>query len=354
LPDNPGGVDDRALHEALERFLGRKCGRPVRVENLAPLAGGASREMFGFDLHDGDASGVRELVLRMDPPPGRMQSDRAEEYRLLEIADQAGVRVPVVRWLGEASEGLGARFIVMDRVRGEAIARRLLRDDEYAQTRKALPADLARELARIHAIDPEDARLATVRARAPAGNDVRRFARFEIGRYRTLLDAADQGWPRPALSFAERWLHERAPTARRAALVHGDFRIGNVMFDERGLTAVLDWELAHVGDAMEDLGWLAVRAWRFGRDDLPAGGLCSREELWSAYEREAGASIDRSSALWWEVFGNWKWAIICVLQAASHKAGRYPNVELASLGRRVAEVEWELISLLEQVDARSA
>jgi aminoglycoside phosphotransferase (APT) family kinase protein len=347
-------VNDPELRAALESFLARKCGRAVRVEGFAPLAGGASREMFAFDLHGGADAAVRELVLRMDPAPGRMQSDRADEYRLLEAADAAGVRVPVVRWLGDAEDGLGARFIVMDRVRGDAIARRLLRDDAYARARAALPGDLARELARIHGIDLEDARLATLRARAPAGADAARFAHHEIDRYRTLLDAADQGWPRPALRFAERWLLARAPHARRPALVHGDFRIGNVMFDERGLTAVLDWELAHVGDAMEDLGWLAVRAWRFGRDELPVGGLCGREEFWAAYERESGASIDRGAASWWEVFGNWKWAIICVLQAASHKAGRYPNIELASLGRRVAEVEWELIARLEESDARSA
>jgi aminoglycoside phosphotransferase (APT) family kinase protein len=229
-----------------------------------------------------------------------------------------------------------------------------LRDDAYARARVALPGELARELACIHAIDVEDARLAELRARAPSDADPKRFARYEVARYRALIDAADGDWARPALRFAERWLLVRAPDARRAALVHGDFRIGNVMFDERGLTAVLDWELAHVGDALEDLGWLAVRAWRFGRDELAIGGLCSREELWSSYERESGVSIDHDSALWWEVFGNWKWAIICVLQAASHKTGRYPNIELASLGRRVAEVEWELIRLLEEVDARSA
>jgi aminoglycoside phosphotransferase (APT) family kinase protein len=347
-------MNDAEMRAALEQFLARRCGRAVRVEALAPLAGGASRDMFSFELHDADGAPPRELVLRMDPAPGRMQSDRSEEYRLLTLADEAGVRVPAPRWLGEAGDGLGVRFIVMDKVRGDAIARRLLRDDTYAATRLALPGDLARELARIHAIDANDPRLADLRARAPGGDDPTRFARHEVGRYRALLEAADQGWPRPALRFGERWLLAHAPAARRPALVHGDFRIGNVMFDERGLTAVLDWELAHVGDPMEDLGWLAVRAWRFGRDELAVGGLCAREDFWRAYERESGAPIERASAMWWEVFGNWKWAIICVLQAASHKAGSYPNVELASLGRRVAEVEWELISRLEETDARSS
>src|SRR3990172_8123379 len=111
-------MDDAELRAALEAFLARRCGRAVRVEGLAPLAGGASREMFAFDLREADGAPPRELVLRMDPAPGRMQSDRSEEYRLLTVADEAGVRVPVVRWLGEANDGLGVRFIVMDRVRG--------------------------------------------------------------------------------------------------------------------------------------------------------------------------------------------------------------------------------------------
>jgi len=341
------------LRDALERFVRRESGRPLRVERLAPLAGGASREMFGFDLRETDDETPRQMVLRLDPPPGRMQSDRGEEFRLLQVTHESGVKVPRAHWLGEVADGLGARFLVMDRVRGEAIARRLLRDDHYEATRRTLPADLARELGRIHAVDIHDPRLAALRERAPVGDDPTRFARFEIERYRNLLDLADQGWPRPALSFGQRWLRRHAPAASRIGLVHGDFRIGNVMFDERGLTAVIDWELSHIGDPLEDLGWMTVRAWRFGRDDRPVGGLCSREELWALYERESGVKVDVDAVLWWEIFGNWKWAVICVLQAASHKAGRVPNVELASLGRRTAEVEWELIARIEDNNART-
>jgi aminoglycoside phosphotransferase (APT) family kinase protein len=344
-------LDD--MQRALESFLARVAGYGARVEALAPLAGGASREMFGFRLCEQPGTPARELVLRLDPPPGRMQSDRGEEFRLLQAAHEAGVTVPRVYWLGEPSDGLGARFIVMDRVDGEAIARRLLRDDRYATTRSVLPEQLARELARIHAIDASDPRLTTLAERMPGGGDPRRFALAEIERYRTLLEMADQGWPRPVLRFGERWLVGNAPATARVAVVHGDFRIGNVMFDERGLTAVIDWELAHLGDPLEDIGWLTVRAWRFGRDDRAVGGLCAREDFWAHYERCAGRPLDRRSVVWWEAFGNWKWAAICVLQAASHKAGRFPNIELASLGRRTAEVEAELLARIEDYDARS-
>ena len=340
-------MEDAALQAALERFLTSRCAGPVRVEGLRPLAGGASREIYGFELHE-QGRAPRALVLRLDPDSGRMHSDRGEEFALLAAARAAGVTVPVVHWLGEVADGLGARFIVMDRVAGQAIARRLLRDDAFAATRNALPGDLSRELARIHAIDLGDERIRPLVARAPAGDDPKRFALAEIERYRQLLDLADHGHPRPALRFGGRWLSRHAPSCARAALVHGDFRVGNVLFDERGLTAVLDWELAHLGDPLEDLGWLSVRAWRFGRDELAVGGLCTRDRFRELYEQAVGARIDESAWRWWEIFGNWKWAIICVMQAASHEAGRFPNVELASLGRRTAEVEWEMIVLIEQ------
>ena len=123
------------------------------------------------------------------------------------------------------------------------------------------------------------------------------------------------------------------------------------MFDERGLTAVLDWELSHIGDPLEDLGWLTVRAWRFGADDSPVGGLCSRERLLELYEEASGRAVDRAAYAYWEIFGNWRWAVICVLQASGYSAGSYPNVELASLGRRVAEVECEMLTLMTAAEA---
>jgi aminoglycoside phosphotransferase (APT) family kinase protein len=238
----------------------------------------------------------------------------------------------------------------MDRLAGEAIARKLHREDRYAKARQRLPEDLAISLARIHAIDPDDPRLASLRSEGIAGASSGDFAAREIARYRELLAHAGAGHPFPLLALAARWLEQSRPAGARQTVVHGDFRIGNVMFDEHGLTGVLDWELAHLGDPLEDLGWIAVRAWRFGRDDLAIGGLCSRERFWELYERESGVRVDPAAARYWEIFGNWKWAIICVMQGASHKAGPRPDVELAAIGRRVAEVEWEILDLLEEAD----
>jgi len=332
------------LQGNLETFLSQRIQAPVYVEDLRPLSGGASARLYGFALREGDGS-RRSLVMRMDPEPGRMPGDRAAEYGLLALAADSGVRVPAVHWYGDADDGLGAAFFVMDHVGGEALGRRLLRDDRYCKTREALPRELAWQLARIHAMPLDDPRLG--RIVAASGDDRHARAVAEVERFRGLLEASLGDYPTPALELAARWLEQSAPSDTETVLVHGDFRVGNVLFDERGLTAVLDWELAHLGDPMEDLGWLCVRAWRFGTDGLAVGGLCKREQFWQLYEEESGRAVNRERAVYWEVFGNWKWAVICAVQAAGYRSGEHLNVELAAIGRRIAEVEWELLNLLE-------
>jgi aminoglycoside phosphotransferase (APT) family kinase protein len=344
-------MEESVLTAALERSLREHFGRAVIVADLTLLAGGASRNIYGFSAHvDGEAE-PRALVARSDAAPGRIRGTGVDEFALVAAAAEAGARVPRVYCRGRFGGSEGTEFYVMDRLGGEAIARKLHREDRYARARERLPEDLAKSLARIHSIDPGDPRLESLRReRASQENDGGDFAACEISRYRELLTLAGGGHPFPVLALAGRWLEKSRPECARQAVVHGDFRVGNVMFDEEGLTGVLDWELARIGDPLEDLGWLAVRAWRFGRDDLAIGGLCSRERFWELYERESGSRVDSAAARYWEIFGNWKWSIICVMQGASHKAGPWPDVELAAIGRRVAEVEWEILDLLEEAD----
>ena len=343
-------MPDADLTTALERSLGDHFGRSVAVSDLKLLAGGASRNIYGFTAHVDGEMAPRALVARSDAAPGRIRGTGVDEFALVAAVAEAGARVPRVYCRGCAGGEGGTDFYVMDRLSGEAIARKLHREDRYVETRERLPEDLARSLARIHSIDPDDPRLGSLRSESAAGKGDGDFAAREIARYRELLAHAGAGHPFPLLALAARWLEQSRPACARQTVVHGDFRVGNVMFDERGLTGVLDWELAHLGDPLEDLGWLAVRAWRFGRDDLAIGGLCSRERFWELYERESGRPVDPAAARYWEIFGNWKWAIICVMQGASHKAGARPDVELAAIGRRVAEVEWEILDLLEEAD----
>ena len=286
--------------------------------------------------------GSERLVLRRDPPGHQIQSSRGEEFRLLRAAAAAGVVVPAVRWCEEDAAVLGSPFFLMDFVPGETLARRLLRDAGYARARESLPDQLADALAHIHAMDPGAPELSFL-PRPLAGEAP---AAAELARYEQIFRAiAPQ--PHPALELGFRWLRARTPAPRRLGLVHGDFRIGNVIFGPEGLRAVLDWELAHVGDPADDIGWLCVRAWRFGADANPVGGLCDRARFFAAYERAGGGPVDPAVVRWWEVFGNLKWAIMCIMQAKTFLDGAVKSVELASLGRRVAEMELELLDLME-------
>jgi len=334
-----------ALQEFIRRQqAGQAAGDDaLRVGGLTRLSGGASCEVYGFDLHAGDEP-TRAMVLRADRPGKDFSASRADEYAVLREAEQAGVTVPHAHWLGSADDGLGVPFMVMDFVPGLALGQRLLRDDAYASTREALPAQLAGELARLHAAAPGH----RLPGATPAGDDPRRFALAAVKQWTAAAATLHTDYPRPALDLAARWLKLNAPSVQEPVLVHGDFRIGNIMFDERGLTAVLDWELAHLGDPAEDLGWLCVRSWRFGRDHPAVGGLCTRDRLLELYREAGGRAVSADQLRYWEIFGNWKWAVICLLQAASARAGSRPDVELAAIGRRVPAVEWELVDLLDR------
>ncbi len=332
-------TDFVAEQEAVERSA-------VRVDNLKRLAGGASRMLWSVDVEvdeGGRAASKLELVLRQDPPGRIQQGGMALEFELLRAAAERGVPVPTVYWCARDAEPLGAPFFAMQRLSGEAIPRRLLRDERYAGTRAVMARELGEILAKIHSIDHAAPELAGRLQRPPDGATP---AQFEIDRlvggYRAVAVE-----PHPVLDLAERWLRARVPESRPLGLVHGDYRMGNFMFDDRGTVGVLDWELAHVGDPAEDLAWLCVRAWRFGNDHLAAGGVGSREELVEAYQAAGGLPVEPDVLSFWEVLGNLKLALVFITQARAYLDGAHATVELASLGRRIAEAEQELLRLME-------
>jgi aminoglycoside phosphotransferase (APT) family kinase protein len=219
--------------------------------------------------------------------------------------------------------------MVVRAVDGETIARKILRDGEFARARARLTADIGTAMARLHTLPPQS---------APG-----LVEQDEVATYRRVLD--DLGEPHPVFEVAFRWLEANRPVSAERVIVHGDFRLGNVMVDGNGLVAVLDWELAHIGDPMEDLGWVCVKAWRFGGGN-PVAGLGSYEELFDAYEAAGRPRPDIDVVRWWEVLGTLKWGIMCITQAASHLNGFARSHELAAIGRRVCENEWDLIGLL--------
>lgn len=332
------------MNERLGRFLAGQLGvAEVRLDGLRRLPGGASRETWSLDVRfalDG-AERSLPLVLRRDPGPTVIDSDRRREFELLQALHAEGVLVPRVHWLADETETLGARFFLMERVEGETLARRLLRDTEYARAREVMTGQLGEILARIHRLDWRARGLEGLPQPASGVSP----AAAEVDRYESIFRAIAPE-PHPAFELAFRWLRRNMPPSSDVALVHGDFRIGNVIFGPEGVRSILDWELAHIGDPVEDLGWLCVRAWRFGNDAKPVGGIGAREALLAAYERAGGGRIDPAHMRFWEVFGNLKWAIICIMQAKTHLDGAVLSVELASLGRRTAETELELIELM--------
>jgi len=323
----------------------------VEIRDLKLLTGGASRQTWSFDALVEAADGkcqTLSLVLRMDPrtQPGLMS--REAEYWLLAAAHEEGVPVAKVHLMGDDS--LGAPGFLMERIEGETIARRLLRDDAYAEARKVMTGQLGAILARIHAIPVAKHGFETLPSPAPAHSPAEtELDKFEAT-YRVITPE-----PHPAFELAFRWLRQHLPPTAEPTLVHGDYRIGNVIFGPEGVRAVLDWELAHIGDPMEDIGWICVRSWRFGNDGKPAGGIGTREELWQAYEGGGGRKVDRQAVRWWELFGNLRWGIICISQARNYldetsRARLSPGaaLELAAIGRRSAETEWELLNLMDE------
>jgi aminoglycoside phosphotransferase (APT) family kinase protein len=249
---------------------------------------------------------------------------------VLRAARAAGVPVPEVLTDSASADELGAPFLVLSAVDGETIARRILRDDEYEPARGVLAAQLGRAAARLHAVDP---------AELPALVEA-----DQLREYRQMLDLMAE--PHPTFELAFRWLEDHRPPQGRRSVVHGDFRLGNVIVGHDGLRAVIDWELAHVGDPLEDLGWLCVRAWRFGAA-LPVAGVGRYEDLFEAYESAGGGAVDVDTVRWWEVLGTLKWGIMCMMQAHAHLSGITRSHELAAIGRRVCENEHDLFVVLE-------
>ncbi len=302
------------------------CGAAAEIGDLVRLSGGASRQTWRFTAR---IQGVaRTLVLRRDPP-GAPRSGVHLEGALLTAAARHRVPVPEVVAASDDPALLGSPFVIMAYVEGETIPRRILRDEQLAGARAALTGQCARAVAAIHRIPPEEV------PGLPEGDPLE-----AVG---TLLWRGAQ--PHPAFELALRWLAEHRPAPSGRVVVHGDFRNGNLIVGPDGLRAVLDWELAHVGDPLEDLGWLCVKAWRFGAPKA-VGGFGTVAELVAAYQAAAGRTIDGDALHWWEVLGTLRWGVICIVQALTHTTGAVPSVELAAVGRRVCEVEWDLLELL--------
>jgi aminoglycoside phosphotransferase (APT) family kinase protein len=322
------------LQERLAAVLEPVLGAGVSIENLRALTGGASRTTWAFDAVAGGQR--RPLILRAGPPDD-VHAGMELEARAQAAAAAAGAPVPHILVADDSVAALGNPYLICDEVKGETIVRRIQRrlDADGPEGRATLLRQCAQALAAIHRADP--------RIPGLARGD-------QLDEWRERLDA--MGDTTATFEWAFRWLAAHRPKRSPEVLVHGDYRMGNLIVDASGLAAVLDWELVHVGEAYEDLAWFCIRAWRFGAPaGQGAGGLGSVESFLRDYEQASATAVDRAAFRWWLVLATLRWGVICRHQAERHLSGQFRSVELATIGRRVCETEWDLLELLEGVPA---
>lgn len=309
----PADTSPDAVRELLHRLF-----PDVPIGPPQALTGGASRSTWSCRVGDDEV-----VVQRQSPDAER---DMAIEAAIL----AAAADVPAPPLVAHVVDEGGVSNLVTRRVPGETIARRILRDDRFAGARTRLADHLGRAAARTHRIDP---------ALVP-GLEVA----DALETTRTTLD--EIGEPHPTFEMAMCWLRDHRPADRPLTIVHGDLRLGNVIVDEAGLAAVIDWELVHLGNPLADLGWLCAPAWRFG-SPLPAAGVGTREALLAAYTDESGIDVGLDELRWWEIAASLRWGVICMKQADRHRSGAVRSHELAAIGRRTCETEHDLFQALE-------
>ena len=328
-------VTRNAFADAIAAVLGKMDSR-LRLDSLKQLSGGASQELWLI------AADNAEMVLRRAPGGDSGKRDDAiglvAEAGVMRAASAHGVPVPEILHVLEPEDGLGTGFL-MRRVHGETVARKIFRDERFAAVRPLLARACGEILGRVAQV-PLD-QCPSLQAWP---------ARVRLDDARRIYLA--QGHRRPVFDYAFRWLYERLPSAPAdLRLVHGDFRNGNLIIDESGIAAVLDWEIAHFGAPMEDLGWLCIPSWRYGRVDQVAGGFGSVEQLIEGFEAAGGGAVDRDELHFWMVLGVLQWGLVCVRTALEFRAGRFA-VEPAVIGRRASETELDLLMLTGAKDGK--
>lgn len=333
-----GRMDD-LMNAALTCFLANAArAQAVTITDTRLLSGGTIQEnwLVRADVRGGAHQGELDVVVRTDSLSGvSLSHNRAQEFSLLTQAFRAGVTVPEPLWLCEDPRLIGRQFFVMRRIGGAAHGHVVVKDLRLGGDRRLLTQRLGTELARIHSIRPPCGALDFLPwyDDAPAQQSIRRL--------RAYLDTLTI--THPPLEWGLRWLQRHAPPRGEIVLSHRDFRTGNYMVDENGLTGILDWEFAGWSDPLEDLGWFLAKCWRFGANQREAGGIGEREDFYRAYEAGAGRPIARDQVRYWEVMAHMNWAMIALQQAERHVSGEERSLLLALTGHVVPELEYEIM-----------
>jgi aminoglycoside phosphotransferase (APT) family kinase protein len=329
--------------ERLAAYLRRQMpdAGEIGVSNIARIAGGASRETWSFDAQwsENGSHTERSFIVRRDPPASLLDSNNELEFALYTALAGGEIPVPEPHWIERDGTWLERPFFIMQRLPGGSDARTLATSPEWAAARPLIARHKAEILAAIHAWDI--AKLPALE-RPPSAADT---AAHEIDRWERTM-RQDMLEPQPVLEIAFAWLKRHLPPApERLVLVHGDYRSGNFLYDGSGITGILDWEMAHAGDPIEDLGWLMIKSWRWAGDQK-VGGLCSRAEFIDMYEAAGGVKVDAAALRFWEVLANVKFAIIFITGTKSIVLGRTPDLLLAVTAFVNPGLEVELLELI--------
>jgi len=328
------------IESALNKISTIFSSESSELTDLTRLSGGASQETWAFTIID-PKTGPNRFILRRAPDGQDERRSEAAialstEARLIKQARKNGVPTPSVLHICTPSDGLGDGFI-MAFLEGETIARKILRNEAYASARAELAPACGTALANIHALS-----LGSLSELALPHSD----GLAQLKQYEDIYRNFER--PRPIIELAFQVLMRAPPRPLEPVLVHGDFRLGNLMIDGYGLAGVLDWELAHIGDPREDIGWICVNSWRFGQSGNRVGGFGTLDAFLAAYAEASGQVFGPEEIDWWEMLGSLKWGIMCMIMYESFRSGATPSVERAAIGRRVSETEIDLLNLIEK------
>lgn len=329
------GMD--AINKPLQIVLEREISGFKTLLSCEQLTAGASQETFRIVVNT--STGDQKLALRRGQTiddehsvPGQVALQT--EARLLHLAQQAGIPVPGVVYLLTPDDKLGEGYL-MEWLEGETLGQRIVRSDSLAEVRPLLARQCGEALARIHSIEVDE----PLRQLLPTVSPKELIEEIWDS-YKGL------NLPEPMIDYTAQWLLQNLPEETRQTLVHGDFRNGNLMIDGSGIRAVLDWELAQIGDPVRDLGWLCVNSWRFGQTDLPVGGFGTVDDLLEGYASVSGVEVSRAELAFWEVFGSFWWSITTLCMAASWRTGETPSLERPVIGRRSSEAQMDCVNLI--------
>ena len=322
------------MQEKLASALSKKLlevGVEGKVCNLVPLTGGASKEIWQFEVSKNKQT-TKMILRRGSGIEGPLAIKTSDEAKIQKEVIKVGAPVPQILAVSKNEEELGDSYI-MNFIEGESIARKILRDKEYKKALPVLAYQCGEAIAKIHNVDINNF---SFLPKKPAEDQLEDL-------YST-YESFEQ--PSPVFEYAYLWLKEQDFGNFQESLVHGDFRLGNIIVNADGLQSIIDWELAHIGNPLQDLGWVCGNSWRFGKNDKVVGGFGELEDLLEGYNSISKLKVNKEMVRCWQVFGTFRWGVICLIQAYAHLNGTINSIEKAAIGRRVSETEIDIVDLL--------